>query len=135
MSLYHLLLPEVPRRLSHARAWNVAARTVHIAAISALLGGHLFAVPADRLLPWLWVAIGSGGALMAIEMYPSFDWLAQGAGLSVLAKLLLLCVVPMAWAWRVPVLFGVLAIASVGSHMPGRYRHYSVIFRRNMKGK
>jgi hypothetical protein len=115
--------------------WNVASRTVHLAAISVLLGGHVFGVSPDRLLPWLWVAIATGSALMAIEMYPSIDWLAQGAGLSVLFKLALLLVVPFAWAWRVPILFGVLVVASVGSHMSGRYRHYSVVYHRNMKGK
>lgn len=133
--LRRLLLPDPPRHLAHARAWNVAFRTVHIAAISVLVGGHLFAVPADRLVPWLWLAIASGAALMAVEMYPSIDWLSQLAGVFVLGKLALLCLVPFAWSFRVPILFGVLAIASVGSHMRGHYRHYSVIYRRNMKGK
>lgn len=135
MSLGRLLLPETPRHLPHSRAWNVTARTVHLAAIGALLGGHVFAVESARLVPWLWLAIGSGASLMAIEAYPSIDWLAQGAGLFVLAKLALLCTVPFAWPWRVPILFAVLVLASVGSHMPGRYRHYSFIYRRNMKGR
>jgi hypothetical protein len=135
MPLARLLLPDPPRRLPHARAWNVASRTVHLAAISVLMGGHFFAVPWDRLVPWLWVAIASGGTLMAIELYPSLDWLAQGSGLFVLAKLALLAAVPFAWGVRVPILFTVLALAAVGSHMPGRYRHYSFIYRRNMKQK
>lgn len=133
--LRRLLLPDPPRHLPHARTFNVASRTVHLAAISVLVGGHVFAVPAEQLLPWLWVAIGSGSALMAIEMYPSIDWLGQLAGIFVLVKLALLCVVPFAWSARVPILLGVLAIASVGAHMRGHYRHYSVIYRRNMKGK
>lgn len=112
----------------------MAFRTVHIAAISVLVGGHVFSIPPERLLAWLWVAIFSGAALMAIEVYPSVDWLAEGAGLVVLVKLALLCIVPFAWGARVPLLFTALALASVGSHMRGRYRHYSVIYRRNMKG-
>lgn len=135
MTLWRLLLPDIPRRLPHARSWNVAARSLHLAAISVLVGGHVFAVPADRLVPWLWLAIASGAALIAIEIYPSIDWLAQGAGLFVLAKLAALCAVPFAWPWRVPILFGVLVLASVGSHMPGRFRHYSFIYHRNMKGR
>jgi hypothetical protein len=130
-----LLMPDPPRRLPHTRALNVASRTVHLASISVLMGGHVFAVPADNLVPWLWGAIVSGAALMAIEMYGSIDWLAQGAGLCVLAKLALLIVVTFAWPSRVPILFAVLALAAIGSHMPGRYRHYSLIYRRNMKGK
>lgn len=133
MSLRRLLLPVPPRSLPHARALNVACRTVHIAAVSVIVGGHLFDVPADRLLPWLWTAIASGAALIAIEIYPSLDWLAQGAGIVVLAKLALLCAVPYAWDRRVPILFTVMGLASIGSHMKGRYRHYSFIYRRNMK--
>lgn len=135
MSIRALLLPDPPRRLAHGRAWNVAFRTTHIAATSALVGGHLFDVAPERLLPWLWAAIASGAGLMAVEIYPSVDWLAQGSGLFVLAKLALLCTVLAAWDWRVPILFAVVAVASVGSHMPGRYRHYSLVYRRNVKGK
>lgn len=135
MSLARVFLPDPPRRLPHARALNVASRTVHLAAIGVLVGGHFFAAPVERLEPWLWLAIASGTALMAIEMYGSLDWLAQGSGLFVLVKLALLAATPFLWAWRVPILFAVLAIAAVGSHMPGRYRHYSLIYRRNMKGK
>lgn len=135
MPLRRLLLPDPPRHLPHARPLNVAARTVHIAAVGVLVGGHVFGVSADRLEPWLWGAIASGASLMAIEMYPSIDWLAQLAGVFVLAKLALLLIVPLAWDRRVPILFVVLAIASVGSHMKGHYRHYSLLYRKNVKGK
>jgi hypothetical protein len=133
MPVARVLLPVPPRHLAHARALNVTSRTVHLAAISVLVGGHVFAAPTVQLEPWLWAAIVSGAALIAIEVYPSFDWLAQGSGLFVLAKLALLAVVPFAWSWRVPILFAVVALAGIGSHMPGRYRHYSLIYRRNMK--
>src|SRR5512143_2636782 len=105
MPFARLWLPDPSRRLPHARAWNVASRTVHLAAISVLLGGHVFGIPAERLVPWLWVAIASGATLMAIEMYPSIDWLAQGAGLFVVAKLALLLTVTLFWSSRVPILF------------------------------
>lgn len=47
-----------------------------------------------------------------------------------LAKLALLCLVPLAWEYRVPILLLVVVIASVGSHMSGRFRYYSVVYRR-----
>jgi hypothetical protein len=47
-----------------------------------------------------------------------------------MAKVALICVVPLAWDYRLPILLAVIVIGSVGSHMPGRYRHYSVLYRR-----
>jgi hypothetical protein len=48
----------------------------------------------------------------------------------VLAKLSLLCLVPFAWEYRVPILLVVLVLGSVGSHMPSRFRYYSFVHRR-----
>jgi hypothetical protein len=130
MDLRSRLLPEPRRRLRHGRAWNVAARTVHLAATGTLLGGHVFGASPDVLLPWLWAGIASGAAMLALELYTSFDWLAQGGGLAVILKLALLCAIPFAWFARVPILFAVVAVAGVGAHMPGKYRHYSVVYGR-----
>ena len=47
----------------------------------------------------------------------------------VMAKLLLICFVLLAWDYRLPILLGVIVIGSVGSHMSGRFRYYSVIYR------
>jgi hypothetical protein len=134
MQFARLLLPDPPRRLRHARAWNVTARTVHLAATGVLLGGHVYGAPPTQLVPWLWVAIASGSVMLGVEVYGSFDWLLQLGGLAVVLKLALLCVIPFAWGARVPILFLVVAIAGVGSHMPGRYRHYSLLYRTNRRG-
>ncbi len=119
--------PSIP----HARAWNIGWRTAHIAAIAVLVGGHAFDVPSGRLYPILWCAIGTGAALVFLEAFSvRLRWLAQGRGLMVLAKLLLLLLVPFAWAYRLPILLAVIVLASVGSHMPARFRYYSVVERR-----
>ncbi len=133
MTLRSLLLPDPIRRLPYARAWNVSARTVHLAATGTLLGGHVFGVAPTLLLPWLWVAILSGGLLMAIEAYSTLDWLFQIGGVAVVVKVALLCVIPFAWGMRVPMLFAVVVIAGISAHMPGRYRHYSLLYRRSMR--
>jgi hypothetical protein len=134
MDLRSMLLPEPRRRLPFARAWNVGSRTVHLAATGTLLGGHVFGAPADDLLPWLWLGIASGAVMFGVELYSSCDWLTQIGGLAVVAKLALLCVIPFAWSARVPLLFAAVAIAGIGSHMPGRYRHYSLLYGRSVKG-
>ncbi len=112
------------------RALNIALRTAHIGAMGILVGGHAFDVTPERLKVSLWLTIGTGVALAAIEAGPRLSWFHQGSGLMTMAKSALLCAVPLAWDYRLPILLAVSVIASVGSHMPRRYRHYSVVYRR-----
>ena len=123
---------EPTRLLASARAWNIGLRTAHIAAAGVLLGGHAFNLPRERLLLSLWLTIGTGAGLGALEAGPRLLWFHQGRGLMTLAKLGLLCAVPFLWQhWpvRMAVLLVVVTLASVGSHMPARFRYYSVIYR------
>jgi len=114
----------------HERAWNVGLRTLHLMAFGVLLGGHFWDVQAELLLPALAMTVASGAALMGLELYKSFYWLFLGKGLMVLAKLVLLLSVLLFWEARVPLLFAVVALASIGAHMPARFRYYSVLHRR-----
>jgi len=131
-SLTDLLCPAVRRHLPCSRWWNIAARTIHLAATGMLLGAHVFGVPADRLYLLLWTAIATGGVMIAIEVYPSAHWAHQVCAIFVYAKLALLCAIPFMWDDRVPMLLAVLALASIGSHAPRKVRHYSVWYRRVM---
>jgi hypothetical protein len=125
------LFPDQIRFLPGARAWSIAFRTLHLAAFGVLLGGHAFAVDAEKLLPSLWLTILSGIGLMALEVYAQgLYWLFLGKGLAVLVKLGLLLAIPFFWEARIWLLLLVVGIASVGSHMPGRYRHYSFLHGR-----
>lgn len=111
------------------RALNIALRTAHIGAMGILLGGHAFDVAPERLKMSLWLTIGSGVALAAIEAGARLLWFHQGRGLMTMAKLALICTVPLAWDYRLPILLAVVVVGSIGSHMPGRFRHYSVVYR------
>jgi hypothetical protein len=125
------MFPEQLRFLPGVRAWSITFRTVHLAAFGLLLGGHAFAVTADSLLPYLWLTVLSGLGLIALEIYAvGLYWLVLGKGIMVLFKLAVLLMVPLFWEQRLTLLLLVVAIASVGSHMPARYRHYSLIHRR-----
>jgi hypothetical protein len=118
--------------LKSSRAWNIALRTAHIASMGMLLGGHAFDVPRDDLLLCLWLTIASGAGLGVLEAGPRFLWFHQGRGLATLLKLGLLLAVPFLWGhWhvRLTVLLVVVVVASVGSHMPARFRYYSVIYK------
>jgi hypothetical protein len=113
-----------PRRpVTAARLASVLCRTVHLAAFAVLFGGHVWGVSPDRLLPALWLTLGSGVALMAFEMRVGARWLRQGRGLVVLVKLGVLALVPLAWEHRVPILLLVVVLGAVGSHLPARFRH------------
>ena len=122
--------PPQPRVMPHARAWNIAFRTMHIGVTGVLFGGHVFDISERRLLSWLYLSILTGLCLLIIEAYPTCRWFYQGRGVMVFCKLLLLCVIPWLWDYRVPILIVVIVIASVGSHMPARFRYYSLWHRR-----
>jgi hypothetical protein len=112
------------------RTLNITFRTAHIAAMGVLLGGHAFGIAPERLRPALWLTIGTGLILAMVELSgPRLRWFHQGRGLMTMGKLALVCAVPFAWEFRLPVLLAVVVIASVGSHMPSRYRYYSLYYR------
>ena len=113
-----------------ARAWNIAFRTAHIGVTGVLLGGHVFDVSPEQLRLWLYLTIATGAGLTALEAYPKPRWLHQGRGVLVLTKLALLLAITVLWDQRVYLLAVVVILASVGSHMPARFRYYSVIYRR-----
>ena len=129
-SLHAILFPDPVRALPGSRAWNIAFRTAHIGATGILIGGHLFDVDEARLRMSLYVSILTGVCLIFVEAYPTCRWLVEGRGVMVLIKLALLCLIPFFWNYRVSILLVVLAIASIGSHMSKRFRHYSLVHRR-----
>ncbi len=126
-------LSPILRLLTSARAWNIALRTAHIAAMGVLLGGHAFDVHAQRLLAALYATIGTGVALGLVEAGWSLTWFHQGRGLMTLAKLALVVSVEWLWEWRFGILLVAVVLASVGSHMPARFRYYSVVYRKVLR--
>ena len=78
------------------RLLNVGCRTVHLVAVSTLVGGTLWGVDAERLGPSLWLAVGSGLGLVALESQTHPWWLVEGRGLAVIGKLGLLALAPYA---------------------------------------
>ena len=121
------LFPDSPRRIPGHRALGVALRTAHLACFGTLVGGHVFDVEPPRLVPFLLATIATGLALMALEMASTCAWLFMGKGVMVLAKLGLLLLIPLLWEHRVTLLLATVILASVGSHMPSRFRHYSLL--------
>lgn len=123
MRVRAILFPDPPRQIPRHRALGLALRTAHLMTFGALLGGHLFDIDPTRLKPFLLATIASGVGLMALELASSCAWLFMGKGLAVLAKLVVLLMVPLFWDHRVALLLLTVALASVSSHMPARFRH------------
>lgn len=131
--LHRLFQPMEPRSIPHGRVYKVALRTAHLMAISILVGGHAFSAPVSALRPLLYLAIATGVGMILLETGPSLHFVFEGWGSLLLGKLVLLCCIPFAWKQRFPMLLVVVAIASIGSHMPARFRHYSLLYRRVIK--
>ena len=123
MRVRDLLFPDPPRHIPRHRALGIALRTAHLMTFGTLVGGHLFDVDPARLMPFLFATIATGAALMALELASTCAWLFMGKGLVVLLKLGLLLMVPLFWEHRVALLLLIVAVASVGAHMPARFRH------------
>jgi len=119
--------------IPYLRAWKIGARSLHLVVTYLLFAGHMMGAPNAQLVPVLWLAIFSGVAMAFLEAYPSLETLLLGWGLLVLVKLILLALIPFFWNRRVLILLAVVAIAAIGSHLPARYRHYSVLQGRVIK--
>jgi hypothetical protein len=119
-----------PRAVPGERALRTTLRTAHIVAFSTLYGGHLYGVAPERMVPALIATLATGAAFACLEVYRTPSWLIQMRGLATAAKLALVTSVALFWDWRVLILTLVIAIGVVTSHMPGRYRYYSVLYGR-----
>ena len=108
------------------RALNIGFRTAHISALSVLVGGLVFEVDLDRLHLSLGVTIATGLGLVAIEAVTRPRWLREGRGVMTIIKLGILSALPWAWDARLPILVAAITVASVGSHMPARFRYSSL---------
>ena len=115
------------RPLPGARVLRTGLRTAHLAAMGALYGGHIFGVEAGQLLPALIATLATGGGLIALDVYRAPIWIVQIRGLATLAKMVLVACVAVYWDHRIALLTLVLVIGSINSHMPARWRYYSVL--------
>lgn len=121
---------EEPRPLPGVRVIRTTLRTAHLIAFGILYGGHVYGLPAQSLLPALVGTVVSGAVFMGLEIYRTPLWLVQIRGLATVAKIALVVAVGVLWSARVWLLTLAVVIGSVASHMPGRYRYYSVLHGR-----
>ena len=124
--------PAAARSLPGERAWKVLARTVHIAAMGVLLGGVAFAAPRAALVLPIALTLASGVLLLGLDLWKGGGYLTQGNGAAVVLKLALLGLGQILPAARLEFYLAATVVASVGSHMPRTWRHWSFVHRRVM---
>ena len=128
-----LLFPWPPRRPGWARPAQVLFRTVHVAAMALVLGGLAFDVPEGRLHVAGVLTVASGILLLAVEVAKTGVFLYTGAGVASLLKLALLGLGEAFPVARFELYLAATLVASVGSHMSGRWRHYSLLDRKVLR--
>ncbi|MBI1754481.1 MAG: hypothetical protein HY014_02450 [Acidobacteria bacterium] len=126
-SLRSLLLPESPRSFPWARPAQLALRSIHIAAMALVVGGLPFGADFHRLRAAILLTVASGLLLMAIDLAKDAAFLLQGSGVALLLKLALLGLGLLQPEARLPWYLAATLVASIGSHMPGAWRHHSFL--------
>ncbi|HVP13949.1 MAG TPA: hypothetical protein VMS88_00315 [Terriglobales bacterium] len=124
------LAPREPRTFRGLRAIQIAARSVHIAAMALVLGGVAWRAPEEALQGSVALTIASGLLLLGLDLWKSGRYFVQGNGLAVLLKLGLLGLGLLLPGARLAWYLAATAVASIGSHMPKSWRHWSPLDRR-----
>ena len=127
-------LPVTLRTFPGIRWLRIALRTAHLIAMGLLVGGVAGGASSSDLTAALWGTFLSGALFVAIELYQSVQFVFQVKGIAVLVKLLLLM---GAVEWpesALPFLIAAIVIGGISSHMPGKYRHYSILHGRPLQG-
>jgi hypothetical protein len=113
-----------------ARTLRTTLRTLHVLAFGAYYGGHVFAIPAERLVPALVAVVSTGVLFMFFEISQAPAWLHQLRGVCTYIKLGLLASSAIFWDQRVVLLTLIVVLGVVVSHAPSDFRYYSVLRRR-----
>ena len=119
-----------PRTFHGMRVVKVAARTVHIVAMALVLGGVAWRIPALDMIAPIALTVLSGVGLLAIDLGKSFVFLYQGSGVAAVLKLALLGIGELFPSARLEWYLAATVIASIGSHTPRAWRHYSFLHRK-----
>lgn len=114
-------------RIPGARALQVALRSVHIAAMALVLGGIAQGGDFETLgTPILWTVL-SGVLLLVVDLARRCLVLSQGSGAALFLKLGLLGLGNLFPAARLEWYLAATLVASIGSHMSGDWRHFSLL--------
>lgn len=132
MHLKQLLFPARSRFFPGQRWANILLRTLHLIGIAGLGGGFFYHSEDDLWRTFFDLTLWSGAGLTAIAVWNSGIWLVQLRGQAILLKLLLLGLMPLFAAQRLPLFLAILVISGVISHAPANVRYYSLFHGRRI---
>jgi hypothetical protein len=126
------LSPE-ERKVTLSRLAQVALRSLHIAAMGMVLGGLWLGGGFERLRTAILLTVASGLLLAVIDLAKGPGCLRQGSGAALLLKLAMLGLGNVFAGARLEWYLAATLVASIGSHMPGAWRHFPLFGGRNME--
>ena len=115
------------------RWFNILLRTAHLMVAGIFAGGCYFLISSPQLISWHHLTILSGLILVVIELVQDRQWLHRGKGLMACLHLLLAILAHFLPHLLVPLLILIIVTGSIGSHMPRRFRHWSILYGREQK--
>jgi hypothetical protein len=121
---------ESARPVPGLRPLRTTLRAAHVVAVAAFYGGHVYGASSERLGPAVVAVVATGIAFTILEVVRAPVWVVQVRGLAVYLKVVLMLAVIVGAPAPVLLLTVALVVGVVASHMPGRYRYYSLIHRR-----
>ena len=95
--------------------------------MALVVGGIPFGADFQALRAPILITLASGVLLFAVDLAKDMAMLSQGSGVAVLLKLGLLGLGVSQPSSRLPWYLAATLVASVGSHMPGSWRHFSFL--------
>jgi hypothetical protein len=113
---------------------RISLRSAHLVAMGLLVGGVAMGISPDGLAGAVWGTLLTGAAFVAIELYQSLIFLVQLKGLAVFVKFALLVLAMEVPSAALPAIIVAIIIGGISSHMPGKYRYYSIFHRKVLKG-
>lgn len=120
--------PENSRHFSGMRWVSIGLRTLHLVGVVGMGGAFLQHIPPSVWLPYLWVTIISGVAMLLLEIWCSGVFIFQLRGIAILVKLLLLASLYYLNIGAY-VMVAVVVISGIISHAPGKIRYF-ILFKR-----
>ena len=127
--------PEKSRIFSeNSLRWlNILLRTAHLAVAGIFAGGCYFLLTSPQLISWHHLTILSGCSLVVVEFVQDKQWLHRGKGLMACVHLLLAILAHFFPHLLPSLLILIIVTGSIGSHMPRRFRHWSILYGKEQK--